>query len=184
MWERSIHVSKLDPAPNEACRSITGCLRPTFVEIVYHLAGITPPSVRNAPTSRQERRKQTEDPRHSLYSHEPVNKRLKSRNSFMHSVTPLDTNHPAERLRAWTHHLRHVPQKLKSIPSEVLGPGSEVQWLQWKCLDRLRTGMIRCKSNMLKWKYSDADTICDCGGADTDYGPFAKLPYAASGMYD
>ena len=23
--------------------------------------------------------------------------------------------------------------------------------------------MGRCKSKMLKWKYSDADTICDCG---------------------
>ena len=23
--------------------------------------------------------------------------------------------------------------------------------------------MCHCKSNMLKWKYSDADTICDCG---------------------
>ena len=35
-----------------------------------------------------------------------------------------------------------------------------------------------------KWKYRDADTICDCGGADPDYGPSAKVSYAASGMYD
>ena len=75
VWERSKHVSKLDPALNEACRSITGCLRPTSVENVYLLAGIEPPGVRRATTSRQERKKQTEDHRHSLYSHEPVNKR-------------------------------------------------------------------------------------------------------------
>ena len=99
---------------------------------------------------------------HTLYSHEPVNKRMTSRNSFVHSVTPLGKYHSAERLRPWTHHLRSVPQKLKSIPSEVLGPGSEATWLHWKCLNRPRTGMSRCKSNMLKWKYSDADTICDC----------------------
>ena len=82
--------------------------------------------------------KQTEDARHSLYSHEPVNKHLKSRNSFVHFVTPLDTNPPAERMKAWTHHL----------PSKDLCPGSETPWLHWKCLNRLRTGMGRCKLNM------------------------------------
>ena len=55
VWERSIHVSKLDPALNEACRSITQCLRPTSVDNVYLLAGIAPPGVRRATTSRQER---------------------------------------------------------------------------------------------------------------------------------
>ena len=144
-----LHVSKLDPALNEACRSITGCLRPTSFENVYLLTGIAPPGVRRAATFRQERRKQTEDPRHSLYSHELVNKRLKSRNRFVHSVTRLDTNPSAERLRAWTHHLRSVPQKLKSIPSEEPGTGTEAPWLHWKCLNRLRTGMGRCKLNML-----------------------------------
>ena len=28
---------------------------------------------------------------------------------------------------------------------------------------KTKTGMGRCKSNMLNWKYSDADTICDRG---------------------
>ena len=125
---------------------MTGCLKPTSVENVNLLAGVAPPGVRRATISRQERRNQTEDPRHSLYCHDSVNKRLKSRNSF--NVTPLDTNSPAERLRAWTHHLRSVPQKLKSIPSEDLGPGSEVPCLHWKCLNRLRTGIDRCKSDM------------------------------------
>ena len=110
------------PSSDEACRSITGCLRPTSVENLYLYAGIVLPGVRRDTTSRQERSKQTEDPRHFLISHDPVNKRLKSRNSFVHSVTPLDTNPPAEQLRAGTHHLRSVPQKLKSIPSEDLGP--------------------------------------------------------------
>ena len=178
MWERSTYVNKLDPALNEACRSRTGCRRPTSVENVYLLAGISPPGVRRATTSRQERRKQTEDPMHSIYKHEPVNNRMTSRNRT------LDTNHPAERLRAWTQNLRSVPQKLRSIPSEDLGLGSDAPWLHWKCLNRPRTGMVRCKSNMLKWKYSDADTIMLLWGADTDYGPSAKEFYAASGMYD
>ena len=39
---------------------------------------------------------------------------------------------PAERLRAWTHHLRSVPQNFKAIPSEDLKPGYEAPWLHWK----------------------------------------------------
>ena len=89
----------------------------------------------------------------------------------MHSVTPLDTNHPPERLRAWS-----VPHQLKSIPSEDLGPGCEAPWLHWKCLNRLRTGMGRCKSNMLKWKYSDADTICDCAEQTQTIDHLLKCP--------
>ena len=169
VWERSKHVSKIDPALNEACRSISG-------EIVYLLAGIAPPGARRATTSRQERRKQTEDPRHSLYSHKPVNKRLKSRNSFVHSVTPLDTHPPAERLKTLTHHLRSVPQKLKSIPSEDLGPGSEAPLLDWKCLNRRGTGMGRCKSNMPIWKYNAANTLCDYGEQTQNMDHMLKCP--------
>ena len=51
--ERSTHVCKLDSAPNEACRSITGCLRPTAVENVYLLAGIARPGVRRATTRKK-----------------------------------------------------------------------------------------------------------------------------------
>ena len=141
----STHVSKLDPALNEAYGSITGCLRSASVENVYLLAGIASPGDRRDTTSRQVKINQTEDPRHSLYSHEPVNKRLKVRNSFVHFFTPLNNKNSAERLRALTHHLRSVPQKLNSIPSKDLGPGSDAPWLHWKCLNRLRTGMGRCK---------------------------------------
>ena len=72
--------------------------------------------------------------------------------------------------------MRSVPQKLKSIPSEDLGPGSEAPWLHWKCLNRLRTGMGRCNSNMLKWKYSDADIICDCGEQTQTMDHLLKCP--------
>ena len=88
--KRSTHVRKLDPARTEACHSITACLRQTSAENVYLLAGIAPPGVGRTTTYRQEIRKQTEDTMHFQYSHEPVNKRLKSRNSFVHYVTPLD----------------------------------------------------------------------------------------------
>ena len=74
--ERQKQSTRETHSPNKACRSITGCLIPTSVENVYLLAGTAaPPGVRRATTYRQEKRQHTEDPRHSLYSHEPVNKR-------------------------------------------------------------------------------------------------------------
>ena len=37
VWERSAHAKKLDPALNNACRCITGCLKPTDVNCLYLL---------------------------------------------------------------------------------------------------------------------------------------------------
>ncbi|KAJ8351061.1 hypothetical protein AAFF_G00157240 [Aldrovandia affinis] len=39
-WERSTHAKKLDPALNESCRCITGCLKPTNTNNLYILAGV------------------------------------------------------------------------------------------------------------------------------------------------
>ena len=57
-----------------------------------------------------------------------------------------------------------------------LGPGSEAPWLHWKCLNKLRIAMGRCKSNRLKWKYSDADTIYDCGEQTQTMDHLLKCP--------
>lgn len=43
VWYRSVHASKLHPALNSACRSITGCIKPTNVDHLYLLCGIAPP---------------------------------------------------------------------------------------------------------------------------------------------
>ena len=58
VWARSPHASKLDPELNDACRSITGCLRPTNVEELYLLAGIAPPDIRRDVCARVEKKKQ------------------------------------------------------------------------------------------------------------------------------
>ena len=57
VWARSPHASKLDPELNDACRSITGCLRPTNVEELYLLAGIAPPDIRRDVCARVEKKK-------------------------------------------------------------------------------------------------------------------------------
>ena len=64
VWERSAHAYKVDPALNEACRSITGCLKPTNVENLYLLAGIAPPAIRRHTTAQRERETQIDDDRH------------------------------------------------------------------------------------------------------------------------
>ena len=51
---------KVDPVLNDACRAITGCLQPTNVENLYHLAGIAPPAVRRSVTAQRDREKQCE----------------------------------------------------------------------------------------------------------------------------
>ena len=117
VWERSAHAHKIDPVLNDACRAITGCLQPTNVENLYLLAGIAPPAVRRSVTAQREREKQVNDNRHPLHGHNLPRKRLKSRNSFIHSL----------------------PQ----TPSECLASGASGTWTEWRCLNRLRTKMGR-----------------------------------------
>ena len=79
VWAKSSHENKLNPALNQACRSITGCLKLTNVEDLYLIAGISPPDIRREVCARVERTKQTKDERHSLFGHAPAPAHLKSR---------------------------------------------------------------------------------------------------------
>ena len=55
VWERSAYAHLLNPELNQACRAITGCLKPINVENLYLLAGITPPEIRRSVWARVER---------------------------------------------------------------------------------------------------------------------------------
>ena len=61
VWAKSSHENKLNPVLNQACRSITGCLKLTNVEDLYLIAGISPPDIRREVCARVERTKQTKD---------------------------------------------------------------------------------------------------------------------------
>ena len=80
------HAHQLNPEFNQACRAITGCLKPTNIENLYLLAGIAPPEIRRSVCARVERTKQAERETHSLFGHTPARSRLKSRRSFLTSV--------------------------------------------------------------------------------------------------
>ena len=167
VWERSAHAHKVDPVLNDACRAITGCLQPTNVENLYLLAGISPPAVRRSVTAQREREKQVNDNRHPLYGHNLSRKRLKSRNSFMYATDELIQSPSTRRLEQWSQHLQSVPHRLPQTPSECLASGASGTWTEWRCMNRLRTKMGRCKHNLRKWKYTDEDdTTCDCKEGD------------------
>ena len=57
--EKSAHAKNLDPELNQACRSVTGCPKPTNVEDFYLLSGIVPPAIRRDVCARVERQKQS-----------------------------------------------------------------------------------------------------------------------------
>ena len=48
VWTNSCHASKIDPELNNACRIITGTLRPTHLPALYRLTGIAPPHIRRS----------------------------------------------------------------------------------------------------------------------------------------
>ena len=52
VWERPTHAKKLDPALNNTCRLITGCLKPTNTSNLHLLAGIAPADIRRKVASR------------------------------------------------------------------------------------------------------------------------------------
>ena len=108
-WKGSAHAKRLDPALNESCRCITGCLKPTNIDNLYILAGIAPPDIRRAVASSTERRRQARDKRHPLHDHIPAPSRLKSQRIFMTSTTPLEITPSEARLEMWREKLSDHP---------------------------------------------------------------------------
>ena len=178
-----MHASKIDPVLNAACRAISGFLRPTIVDDLYLLCGIAPPHIRRAVSSQLEKLKQENNPLHPLYEQDPARKRLKSRHRFLHSVEPLDGSARTRRLTLWSSHLQTTSHKLSFSPKESLPPGSSETWPTWSSLNRLRTGIGRCKSLMQKWGFNeDGQTTCECGDEQTHETP-AGLPHPATTVY-
>ena len=108
---------------------------------------------------------------HLLFHHQPAASRLKSRKSFMRTVTPLDSSASSSRLQLWKDSLTDVPSSVKMglEVAESLPAGSGEDWLCWRAINRLRTGVGRAKTTMRRWGYlDDAQSVdCDCGEPQT-----------------
>ena len=167
----SKHAHKLNPALHGCCRIISGCLKPTNLDSVHILAGIAPPHIRRNVAFRMERTRQTTDARRQMFHHQPAASRLKSRKSFMRTVTPLDSSASSGRLRLLKDSLTDVPASVKMglEVAESLPAGSGEDWLCLRALNRLRTGVGRAKTVMGRWGYLDdtQSVDCDCGEPQT-----------------
>ena len=111
-------------------------------------------------------------PKHQLFHHQPAASILKSRKSFMRTVTPLDSSATdSSRLRLWKDSMTDVPASVKMglEVAESLPAGSGEDLLCWRALNRLRTGVGRAKTVMRRWGYlDDAQSVdCDCGEPQT-----------------
>ena len=111
VWARSPHASKLDPELNDACRSITGCLRPTTVEELYLLEGIAPPDIRRDVCARVENKKQETNAAHTLHGQVPAERCLK-RECLLSSVRPADLHAKVIRCSEW-HHITELSTWMK-----------------------------------------------------------------------
>ena len=131
----------------------------------------SPPHTRSTVACRMERTRQTTDARHQLFHHPPAASWLKSRKSFMHTVTPLDSSASSSRLRLWKDSLTDVLASVKMgvEVAESWPAGSGEDWLCWRSLNRLRTGVGRAKTVMRRWGYLDkAQSVdWDCGEPQT-----------------
>ena len=112
LWAGYEHAHKLNPALHDCCRIISGCLKPTNLDSVHLLAGIAPPHTRRTVACSMEgtrqTRRQTPDARHQLFHHQPAASSLKSRKSFIRTVTPLDSSASSSRLRLWKDSLTDI----------------------------------------------------------------------------
>lgn len=167
VWKNSAHAGQVDIALNETCRLITGCLKPTRCDHLYQISGFAPPCIRRDVAAAVERNKQLYDPRHPMHTRVPATSRLKSRRSFATNAALLHQTPQEARLKAWKSQLSEA--SLLVAPAERLPPGANEDWVTWKALNRLRTGVGRSKDNLQKWEIrpGNSDVLCECGTIQT-----------------
>ena len=157
VWERSAYAHLLNPELNQACRAITGCLKLTNVDNLYLLAGIAPPEKKcmcKSGNNQTGRERET----HSLFGHTPARRRLKSRRSFLTSVQPVHFPAKVVRVNEWKRRLEEKAHAGLVNLYEDLSTGHDSHWLNWRCLNRLRTGYTCSKKQRKKWGYLNGDT--------------------------
>ena len=106
---------------------------------------------------------QEERETHSLFRHTPARSRLKSRRSFLTSVKPV--NFPANVVRV-NECKRRLEEKTHACLANLYedqATGHDSHWLNWRCLNRLRTGYTCSKEQKKEWGYFNGDTTCKCG---------------------
>ena len=181
VWANSCHAKNIDPELNNACRIVTGTLRPTPLPAVYRLAGIAPPHIRCEAHMGAQKHKQEHDNRHPLSGHITPRSRLPSRSSFMtaESLDPgLVPQHRIDRWTEWDNHDNNAIQ----APREELPSGTDLPRKDWVTLNRARAKVGKTASNLHKWGFASTSE-CPCGNPnqtmqhilqDCSQGPFCS----------
>ena len=132
----------------------------------------------------KQRQQQEIDERCPMFNQPPVQNRLKSRKSFLKCVNPLeaDTTTSEARLTMWEEINNSLPPSttMGIVASEHLPPGADESWAKLKCLNRLRTGVVRAKVTLSKWGYRHH--VCLWHRA-TNYGTLVEMPLSTKTMY-
>ena len=162
VWRILHYADLLDPELNKACLAITGCLKPTYVEDLYLLAGNGPTDIRRYVCARMEQTKQMEQETHLLFGQVPARSHLKSRKDFLTNVKPFYFPAKVVRCNEWQRRSRDKSQLGMVNLNEPLAKAYDSHWLTWRCLKRLRTGYTCSKEQRKKWGYFNGDT-CACG---------------------
>ncbi|KAK3880999.1 hypothetical protein Pcinc_014548 [Petrolisthes cinctipes] len=137
VWARWCHAHKIDAELNKAYRIITGVLKSTPLPALYRITGIPPPYIPCKTITKVERHKQLNNPRHSLFGHQEVRQRLKSRKSFT-SVEATDPSQAASHRReCWQEYDNGQHNEALPDPEEKLPPGSNLRRKEWATLTLL-----------------------------------------------
>nr|XP_060615670.1 uncharacterized protein LOC132765393 [Anolis sagrei ordinatus] len=148
---------------------ITGCLCPTPLETLHCLAGIATPNIRWEVVASNERTKALTSSGQSLFGYQTACQPLKSRNSFLRSTEILAGTPQHARDQKWQAKTQHLNQWLRL--DEKLSPGHTAEWTTWKVLNRLHSGITRCRMNLKKWGYGVEPMTCECGEEQTIHKP-------------
>ena len=112
----------------------------------------------------QEWKEQVERETHSLFGNTPARGRLKSRRSFLTSIQPVHFPEKVVRVNEWKRRLEEKAHAVLVNMYEDLAMGHDDSlWLNWRCLNRLRTGYTCNTEQRMKWGYFNGDTTYECG---------------------
>ena len=95
--------------------------------LVYVLAGIAPPHIRQNVAANADPCLQEDDPRHPLHGQRPAKHRLRSRNSFSDSTETPNTSKQDSRNTLWVEEWNALGERSTEwrdrgiIPNDVLG---------------------------------------------------------------
>ena len=122
--------------------------------------------LRNCTCCLELRHRASRNKRSPLFPREvPAERRLKSRNCFLHSVKSANFPPKVIRCSEWLRRTNKTPHRTSVNFDHSLTRGHDSPWTTWRCLNRLRTCYTCSKEQQKKWKYLDGHTTWECGFA-------------------